>query len=117
MLSTPKDRTETVRKTVLHVHVVRIPPPLLFVATFLIGFELQRLAPISVHLSSFAGATHVLGIGLVIAGGLLAMACVAMFLAARTTLVPFGTASSLIIRGPYRFTRNPMYCANVHRWL
>ena len=31
----------------------------------------------------------------------------------RTTIIPFGTASNLITRGPYRFTRNPMYLSLV----
>jgi protein-S-isoprenylcysteine O-methyltransferase Ste14 len=90
-------------------HVMRIPPPLLFVATFFAGLGLQRLAPLTVHSSSVERAGHLIGLGLVICGALLALACLGMFLAARTTLKPFGAASRLITRGPYRFTRNPMY--------
>lgn len=88
---------------------MRIPPPLLFVATFFAGLGLQRLAPLTVHSSSVGEASDLVGIGLLICGVLLALASVGMFLVARTTLIPFGTASKLITRGPYRFTRNPMY--------
>jgi protein-S-isoprenylcysteine O-methyltransferase Ste14 len=42
-------------------------------------------------------------------GVLLAFSSLAIFLVARTTTVPFQTASKLITWGPYRFTRNPMY--------
>ncbi|MEO6993639.1 MAG: isoprenylcysteine carboxylmethyltransferase family protein, partial [Lacunisphaera sp.] len=53
--------------------------------------------------------THLVGIGLVVGGVLLMLSCIAIFRMARTTLVPFGTATNLITRGPYRFTRNPIY--------
>jgi protein-S-isoprenylcysteine O-methyltransferase Ste14 len=36
---------------------------------------------------------------------------VALFRRAGTGVVPFSAATTLVIRGPYRFTRNPMYLA------
>lgn len=90
-------------------HVMRIPPPLLFVATFLVGLGIQRLVPLTIHSSDVAAASQALGAGLAVCGALLALSCVGMFLVARTTLIPFGTASKLMTSGPYRFTRNPMY--------
>ena len=89
--------------------VVRIPPPLLFVGTFFLGVGLQHVVPVTVGPSPATRATHFVGLGLAACGVLLALSCVGIFLSARTTLVPFGTASNLITRGPYRFTRNPMY--------
>ena len=89
--------------------VMRIPPPLLFVLTFFAGLGLQRFAPLTIHSSPVAAAAHLIGIWVVVFGVLLALSSVGMFLVARTTLIPFGAASNLITRGPYRFTRNPMY--------
>lgn len=89
--------------------VMRIPPPLLFVIAFFAGLGLQRFAPLTVHSPGIVRVSHAIGAGLLIGGVLLALSCVGIFLLARTTLIPFGAASSLITRGPYRFTRNPMY--------
>ena len=53
----------------------------------------------------YAGAVL---IGLAVALGFWA---VALFRRAGTGVVPFSEATTLVIRGPYRFTRNPMYLA------
>jgi protein-S-isoprenylcysteine O-methyltransferase Ste14 len=53
----------------------------------------------------YAGAVL---IGLSVALGFWA---VALFRRAGTGVVPFSEATTLVIRGPYRFTRNPMYLA------
>ena len=101
-------------KTSAPVHLImRIPPPLLFVATFFAGVGLQRLEPLTVHSGNVVQVGHVVGIGLLACGVLLALSCVGMLLGARTTIIPFGTASNLVTRGPYRFTRNPMYVSLV----
>ena len=86
--------------------IMRIPPPLMFVVTFLAGAGLQRLA----RLTFPTGRTsHIVGFGLVGCAVLLALYSVGTFIAARTTIVPFSAASKLVTWGPYRFTRNPMY--------
>lgn len=89
--------------------LMRVPPPLLFAATFFLGVFLQRLMPLTISSSVAIRAGHYLGLWLVACGVLLALSCVCIFLSARTTLIPFGAASRLITRGPYAFTRNPMY--------
>ncbi|MET0551244.1 MAG: isoprenylcysteine carboxylmethyltransferase family protein [Xanthomonas sp.] len=48
-----------------------------------------------------------------IAGLLLALACFALFAQRRTTILPERDPSSLVVRGPYRYTRNPMYVSLV----
>ena len=87
---------------------MRVPVPWLFVLTFLLGVVLQLLVPI--HLRPdlartyfWAGAlTLALGVGLS-AWGLV------LFRRAETTTVPFEQPAALVISGPYRFSRNPMY--------
>jgi protein-S-isoprenylcysteine O-methyltransferase Ste14 len=85
-----------------------VPPPLLYGATFLIGFFGQRRwFPLALQATS--PAVHTTGFVLVGVGLLLALWSVGLFASERTTIVPHGTSSALIIRGPFRFTRNPMY--------
>jgi protein-S-isoprenylcysteine O-methyltransferase Ste14 len=96
--------------TVVRIHpVMRIPPPLLFVLTFLAGVGLQQLLPIPAPPAAIARIGHFLGFGLLDAGILIALSCVGLFFWTRTTIIPHRTASKMVTRGPYRLTRNPMY--------
>jgi protein-S-isoprenylcysteine O-methyltransferase Ste14 len=84
----------------------RIPPPLLFVTAFVVGLVLQRRL--------FGSTTPSLALrwsGIVVTGFGIALAlwAVGLFARRRTTIVPHGVASTLVVRGPYRRTRNPMY--------
>ena len=85
-----------------------IPPPLMFAASFVLGLFLQRWlglgpeAPPSRPLQFVA----ILIFG---AGILLGLWAVGLFARHRTTIIPHGDSSALILQGPYRFTRNPMY--------
>jgi protein-S-isoprenylcysteine O-methyltransferase Ste14 len=94
-----------------------IPPPLLFLAVFAAGYVLNRLIPIGGEVQtptrSLVLAGYVL-IGLAVALGLW---CVGFFIRSRTTVIPHGTPSSLIQRGPYSFTRNPIYLAMILAYL
>jgi protein-S-isoprenylcysteine O-methyltransferase Ste14 len=50
------------------------------------------------------------GMTLAVAGGLLALACVAVFVArGEGTPAPFDAPRLFVASGPYRFVRNPMY--------
>jgi len=97
--------------------VMHIPPPLWFAAAFFAGWGLQLLVPLTVHSPTIVLASRAMGFGLLVCGGLIALSCFVMFLLARTTVIPFGRASSLVTRGPYRFTRNPMYLSLVLSYL
>jgi protein-S-isoprenylcysteine O-methyltransferase Ste14 len=82
------------------------PPPLIYGLVFLLGLGLARLwplpAPVSPHWRTFA---LVLGV----AGWVLGLSSLGCFVAARTTFTHVRQSRALVIRGPYRFTRNPMY--------
>jgi len=97
--------------------VLRVPPPLLFVLTFLAGAGIQQLAPLALRSAALGRGAHLAGIVLLAAGASLALTCIAMFRLARTTVIPHRTASRLVTRGPYRFTRNPMYLSLVLAYL
>jgi len=85
---------------------VWIPPPLIYVATFFVALLLQKCLPLSA-LPALLGRT--VGIGFISAGILMALWSINLFRRARTSLVPIKPATALVIEGPYRFTRNPMY--------
>jgi protein-S-isoprenylcysteine O-methyltransferase Ste14 len=90
---------------------VPYPPPLIFATAFLVAWLLDRYV---VHLwpeltIGVAGTVRVLGWVLVVAGLAFAYWGIATFLRRRTAVYPNRDASTLVIEGPYRFTRNPMY--------
>lgn len=89
---------------------VRYPPPLLFVAGLVVGWLLHRAFPLPS--GGWSGtASRVLGWSAILAGGLLAVWAIASFRRARTSILPHRPASMLVLGGPYRHTRNPMYLA------
>jgi protein-S-isoprenylcysteine O-methyltransferase Ste14 len=60
------------------------------------------------------GAAQLAGGVLVVLGGVLALWCVVNFgLEGRGTPAPFDPPRRLVVRGPYRFVRNPMYVGAV----
>lgn len=87
---------------------LRIPPVLVcaFVAG-LMWFAAEVSAPWTLHFPFRAPVAR----GLALAGLAIASAGVFSFRRAKTTLNPTlpGSASSLVVSGIYRFTRNPMY--------
>jgi len=59
---------------------------------------------------TLAGWARGLGIAAMIAGGILAFACVATFVArGEGTPAPFDPPRKFVASGPYQFVRNPMY--------
>ena len=87
---------------------VRFPPPLVFLIGVLMGVVCQSVvAPAPVPVSR--GVSLVGGILILLVG--LSVAAPARVLFARTgqSPIPWKPSPELILRGPYRFTRNPMY--------
>ena len=87
---------------------VGFPPPLLYAGGFAVGYGAHRLLPIPLWRTPTT-LESVLGWGLLVAGVLLAASAAYLFRRAGTTPNPTKPTSALVIWGPYRFTRNPMY--------
>ena len=86
---------------------VAFPPPLAYALGFGIGYALDRLKPAPVGVDG--GARTLLGWVLAGAGVALAASAIVLFRRAGTSPVPIQPTTALVVRGPYRFTRNPMY--------
>lgn len=95
---------------------MHLPVPWVFVLAYLVGAGLEFAYP------SYTGTEPLHGVSL--AGGVLftigaAMAawCLLLFYQARTTTIPGRKSCNLVTKGPYRFSRNPMYVSLVIAYL
>src|SRR5205809_6985955 len=87
---------------------VGFPPPLLYAGGFAVGYGAHRLLPIRLWPQPTM-LESVLGWGLLVAGVLLVASAAYLFRRAGTRPTPTKPTSALVIWGPCRFTRNPMY--------
>src|ERR1700730_12070644 len=85
---------------------VWFPPPLWYLLAIFIGVLLNRRWPLPV---AEGPLTIVAGICLVAGWMALASASFGRFRKSKTTIIPIRPAEALVLSGPYRYTRNPMY--------
>lgn len=81
------------------------PPPLLYAGALLVGLALHRIRPQPIVPHRWAGP---LGAVLVLAG-LAGFMAVWSFVRAGTSPNPWRPSTHLVVTGPFRFSRNPMY--------
>jgi protein-S-isoprenylcysteine O-methyltransferase Ste14 len=85
---------------------VRVPPPLFYVAGFLVGVAIELAFPIDPPPAEIRIAGAVVGLAVWLA---LDGAAMLFFRRAGTSMIPFNPSTALVTTGPYRFSRNPMY--------
>ena len=87
-----------------------VKPPVVMLLCLALGWLGHRLLPGDTLL---AGPLRWLGLLPVLAGIALFRASAAAFDRAGTTIYPHGKPSALVVRGPFRWTRNPIYIGMV----
>jgi len=85
---------------------VKIIPPLVYLAGIVVGLLVSMWMPITVIPNPTA---WIIGGFLILCGAVLAGSAILKFKGVGTTVRPDRAASSLVIAGPYRIIRNPMY--------
>ena len=86
---------------------VHFPPPLVFVGLTLLGVTLRyAVGPIPFPATAWA---RLVGIVVLLAGITIIISARTLFTRSGQSPVPWKPTPELIVRGPYRFTRNPMY--------
>jgi protein-S-isoprenylcysteine O-methyltransferase Ste14 len=86
------------------------PPPLIFLGAVGLGLALDRLAGLPA-LGLPMALRWALGVALLSLGLALGLSAIRAFRAAGTPPEPWEPTTAFVARGPYRFTRNPMYLA------
>ena len=88
---------------------MRVPVPWVFILVYLVSVGVQQFLPIVIPSPDLAWIIRIAGFVFVGVGIAVAFSAVGIFRKTKTTTVPHETPSTLVISGPYRFTRNPMY--------
>jgi protein-S-isoprenylcysteine O-methyltransferase Ste14 len=82
------------------------PPPLIYLAALVVGLGLGYLAPTPFLPRSLA---YGLGTVFILIGAWISIPARQMMLRAGTAVKPYLPTTALVITGPFRFTRNPLY--------
>lgn len=89
---------------------VRFPPPVVGVLTILLGYLLGRFFPVFAGFGFATPERYWIGGGLALIAGLALGAWPALqFSKSDQSVTPWSETPRLVVHGPYRFTRNPMY--------
>ena len=86
---------------------VRFPPPLVYLASILLGVALRYAAPLRVPGPRFLAVAA--GVSLLLAGLWLNADAWKLFARTGQHPAPWKPSPELVLSGAYRFTRNPMY--------
>ena len=88
---------------------VEVKPPILFLGAILLGCLLSWIVPLGPGLGSANALALSVGGALAAVGLALFVVSVREFRRAGTSVVPGEASTVLLDRGPYRYTRNPIY--------
>jgi len=88
---------------------VVVKPPTLFLGAIVLGCLLSWIVPLGPRLGSANGRALAAGGALALIGLALFVMSLREFKRAGTSVVPGEPSTVLLDRGPYRYTRNPIY--------
>ncbi len=89
----------------MHRAGIIAPPPIIYALAFLIGIGLHWRVPLSL----FSPIDTVVGGPVLGAGVLLMVWAFSAMRRARTPVSPYRPSSAVVVDGPYRWSRNPIY--------
>ena len=89
--------------------LLKIPVPWVFILTYLIGLIPHFLLPFKFITQGNTQAVKIVGAFLFVIGALFAAWSLIIFHEAKTTTTPGESSKKLVMSGPYKFSRNPMY--------
>jgi protein-S-isoprenylcysteine O-methyltransferase Ste14 len=95
---------------------VRVPPPLIYAGVFGAGLLLQQLFPVQLQLL-YLTMSHVVAFVCMSIAAILGVWGLVCFRLARTNPIPDKPSTVLVIVGPYRLTRNPMYVSLIFLYM
>lgn len=89
-------------------------PPVLYGAAIIVAIVLGRLAPVGLPSPGFIGELFAfwIGLSLLLAGAGLDGSAMWTMVRARANILPHRAATALVTRGPFAFSRNPIYLGN-----
>ena len=88
---------------------VRLPPPVITLGCVLVGVALDRVLSFPFFPEHLRGIERAVGWVVLLLAIALGAWATGLFVRAGTTPNPLRPTTALVIRGPYHFTRNPMY--------
>ncbi len=94
-----------------------IPVPWVYVLTYLASLVPQYFWPIAIHSNKAMTIIKISGVVLFVIGAFYAGWGLLIFHRARTTTTPGETSKKLVMSGPYRVSRNPMYVGLIFAYL
>lgn len=90
--------------------LLHVPVPWVFVLGYFLGVGLEKIFfPHKQFSATTAHAIWICGAVVFLVGAIIAGWGLILFHKARTTTTPGKASKTLVMQGPYRFTRNPMY--------
>ncbi len=88
-------------------------PPLVLITLLLAGFGLRRILPLGWPGGSLDDLLAGIGVIIIIVAILIDVSAMMTMHRAKTTILPNQRSDHLVTSGPFRFSRNPIYVANV----
>jgi protein-S-isoprenylcysteine O-methyltransferase Ste14 len=89
--------------------LLKIPVPWVFILTYLLGLIPQFLIPFKFLADGNTQPVKIAGAFLFVIGALFTAWSLIIFREARTTTTPGESSKKLVMSGPYKYSRNPMY--------
>lgn len=96
---------------------VRIFPPFIYAGLFVVGYALHRFVPLRLWPDALPGAARATAWVLIAIWAALGGSAVWLFRRAGTTPNPTKPTTAVVMHGPYRITRNPMYLGLVFLYI